>query len=129
MSTARKLILYVIYFVIVIALGIAIILAFTHNGSKKSPVASAPKSTRVTTKQSSPPKQPDNAPKSPATPDASAPSTVAAGESARSAIASATAAPSALANTGPGNLVVLFGLTTVIGAAGYRRHLLSSDAK
>ena len=129
MSTARKLLLYVIYFIIIIALGITIILAFTHHDSKKSPAASAPKSTRLEPKKTDQPKPTDRAPKSPATSESSSPSTVAAGESTRSAIASATAVPAVLANTGPGNLLLLFGLTTVVAAAGYRRHLISTRAK
>ncbi len=129
MSTARKLILYVIYFVIIVALGIVIILAFTQHDSKKNPIAAGPKVIRVAPSKPDQPIPSDNTSRSPATPPSTAPSTATAGESTRSAIVSATTAPTALANSGPGDVLLLFGLTTLVAAAGYRRHLIAQAVK
>jgi len=111
MSTTRKLLLYALYFIIVVAIGATIILAFTHHSNGKTTVVKAP-----TTSQKSPKT-------STQTGTTSSPATNTSGESVKAAIAG-TKPNSQLTNTGPGNVVALFGLTAVASSLVYRRRLL-----
>jgi flagellar basal body-associated protein FliL len=113
MSTARKLILYVIYFVVVVALGAAIIFAFTGSSPAKKPVAKAPHAVHYTN--------------NPAADTQSAPASATAGtsgESVKAAIAAANP-PAQLTNTGPGSTAAIFIVSTVAGSLLYRRRQLS----
>jgi cytoskeletal protein RodZ len=124
MSTARNLILYVVYFVVVVALGAAIIFAFTGTTPTKKPVVKAPGTIHYT---NNPSKQPHSNPSS-TTPDAqSTPTSTAtntSGESVKAAIAAANP-PAQLTNTGPGSTAAIFIISTVTASLLYRRRQLS----
>jgi hypothetical protein len=115
MSTARKLILYVIYFMVVLALGAAIIFAFTGDTPTKKPVVKAPGTIHYTNNPSNPSTDVQSPP---------SPSTDTSGESVKAAIAAAN--PSAqLTNTGPGSTAAIFIVSVVAGSLFYRRRQLS----
>lgn len=118
MSTARKLVLYVIYFVVVVALGVAIIVAFTGSTPTKKPVVKAPGTARRdnNSANSNSPSQAQSAPPSPGT-DTSA-------ESVKAAIAAANP-PAQLTNTGPGSTAAIFIVSAVAGSLAYRRRQLN----
>ena len=118
MSTARQLILYVIYFVVVVVLGAAIIVAFTGSNPTKKPIAKAP----ITQHDTKNPTKPSNSP-SQAQPAPASPTTKASGESVKTAIAAANP-PAQLTNTGPGATAAIFVVSTVAGSLVYRRYQL-----
>ena len=126
MSTARKLILYIVYFIVLIALGVGVFLSLTNHDTKKVPVAKAPHSVSKRPSQS---QKSDDTSQTPASPATTSPTTVTAGESTRSAIDSAASAAPELANTGPGSILSLFVLTSVAAAIVYRERLIRTNNK
>lgn len=118
MSTARKLILYVIYFVVVVALGVAIIFAFSGKTPSKKPVIKAPGTVHYTNNS------PDSKSPSQAQPTQASPATDTSGESVKAAIAAANS-PTRLTNTGPGNVVAMFIVSTIAGSLAFRRRQLN----
>ena len=117
MSTTRKLILYALYFLMIVALGATVIVAFTHHSATKTPVVKVPTTIH----------QPVN---SPAEPEATTTSTATntSGESVKSAIAAANGSTQ-LTNTGPGDTLALFGVTVIASSYLYRRRQISHLVK
>ncbi len=126
MTTARKILVYGLYAIIVIGLGVAIVLALTHDSSNKLAKSKAPTSSQKTTKQTS--DQPVNTPKqskpeqTPA--DSNSSSSQAVANAARNAIGS-SAAPATtddsgqLVKTGPSTNLALFMIPAVVGGVAF----------
>lgn len=119
MSNGRKVLLYIVYLVLVIALGVGIFFAF-HKSNDDKPVVKTP----LTTKTQSPDAK--NPVEKPETTQPSQ-SAEAAGKAIQSAFADNT--PSSLANTGPGSVIALFAVTAVAGTLAYQRLLRSKFEK
>ncbi len=123
MSSGRKLILYVLYFIVVVIFAVGIIMAFTRHDTKK-PVVTVPSHSQKTSgSQNAEGTVTSGTRQSPAEPTKTSTDANAAA-STRSALGG-TATPSQLANTGPGSTIVVFAATSVAGAWAYRRRQLS----
>jgi cytoskeletal protein RodZ len=122
MSTGRKILLYVLYFVAVVALGVIVILAFTHHGATKPPIKHPGDSKTQAEKPTATPTQ--SSPKSPATSDSSTDGTDQVGAAARDAVNKAKT-DAQLANTGPGSTAAIFVGASIAGAVVYRRRQLT----
>ena len=104
----RKILLYALYFVIVVGLGVALIVSFSHDA--KAPTVPKPPSAQA---PSRPPK--------PTTPPKVSDKAKAASEATKAAIASTTGT-AALANTGPGSVAALFVGSSLVAGLVYNRH-------
>lgn len=126
MTTSRKILIYGLYAVIVVGLGLAIVLALTHESGNKVAKSKAPTSSQKTTAKSA-----DQATQTPQQnkqdqPPAgnNSPSSQAAGSAARTAIGNspAAAAPNSsdqLVKTGPGNMTSLFMATALFAGIAF----------
>lgn len=125
MTTGRKILVYGLYAVIVVGLGLAIVLALTHESGNKVAKSKAPTSSQKTTNQST-----DKATQTPKqtnpvqTPAENSPSSQAAGSAARTAIGNspAAAAPNSsdqLVKTGPGNMTSMFIATALFAGIAF----------
>ncbi len=114
MATGRKLILYVLYFIFVVAVGVTLLVAFRHNNPKKPTAKPIAGNHTIST----PNVAPKPAVKSPAD-SPSNPTTVAAGQATRTAL-NQPASPTKLVNTGPGSSLAIFGLVSILSAIGFR---------
>jgi hypothetical protein len=129
MSTIRKFVLYAVYALVVIGLGLVIFFAFIHHSKPKAPIVQAPSGSQQVSHN--PVISPSTKPLPKGT--TSTPSPVTVGDTAKNAIASATATPPAataptstgtLTNTGPGSIWAIFAGSSLLAALAYRLRLL-----
>lgn len=129
MSTARVLLLYLLYIVLIGGITTVVVLSLHSNG--KPETAAKPVTHTKVAKQPVAPVKP-TAPSTPATPKPTTSAGAIAGNAGTSvgknvttpATATANAATSGqLANTGPGDVAAIFAGTVVIGYVAYRRQL------
>jgi cytoskeletal protein RodZ len=126
MWTGRKLLLYVLYIILVVALGSAIILAFTNQKPVNKPLAKAPTHSQAAkTNQDQPaPVKPSPTPASPSQTTPASDTTAAAAATKAAIAANQSATNTQLTNTGPGSTIALFAVVTVLAIAySYRRQL------
>lgn len=115
MTVSRKLILYIVYSVVVVALAVGIIVTFNHHNHKR-PVVKAPSGSQ--TVQPGRRTTPNSGSPADSSPSSTAPQATA-GASTRTALNGSANSP--LADTGPGSSLVIFLVATGLGAWGYRR--------
>jgi len=121
MSAGRNVLLYIVYFLIVVAIGVGVIFGFTHHSSTKQP-AKKSGSSQTATDQGSSTKSDTSNDDTANSPSSPAPASSGAADATRSAINGASG--SQLANTGPGSVSAVFIGATLLGALGYRRYAL-----